>query len=204
MTLSCILTIFVYKLYKYNNIKMNVFTTNQIIIIFFSCVAACLVFLVIKKIYFMRKWKMRYFVFPKIDSRGIANTAMIIAISISIIILLTVLTAGLMGILFRAYPGWRVTIEGILIKIGGLMFGPIIGIFIGAVTDILTVALTAGMFHYGFFFCSILYGFLAGIIRSLLNTTKKNTLMFAIFGTVLVMVSALAIDLYGLLHIYRD
>jgi hypothetical protein len=76
------------------------------------------------------------------------------------------------------------------------MFGPIIGIFIGAVTDILTVALTAGMFHYGFFFCSILYGFLAGIIRSLLNTTKKNTLMFAIFGTALVMISALAIDLY--------
>jgi hypothetical protein len=48
---------------------------------------------------------MRYFVFPKIDSRGIANTAMIIAISISIIILLTVLTAGLIGILFRIYPG---------------------------------------------------------------------------------------------------
>jgi hypothetical protein len=36
---------------------------------------------------------------------GITNVAMIIAIAIAIIILLTTITAGLAGILFRAYPG---------------------------------------------------------------------------------------------------
>jgi LytS/YehU family sensor histidine kinase len=61
-----------------------------------------------------------------------------------------------------------------LIKIGGLLFGPIIGIFIGAATDILSVALTAGMFHYGYFIAAMLFGALSGFIRVFINNSKKN------------------------------
>lgn len=100
---------------------------------------------------------------------------MVISISIAIIIILTVLSAGILGIFFRAYPGWRSTIEGILIKIGGLMFGPIIGLFIGAITDLLTVILTAGMFHYGYFIAALAYGFFAGLIRTVINISKNKT-----------------------------
>ena len=94
--------------------------------------------------------KKRFYILPKVGIKGIASIAMVIAISISIIILLTVITADIMGVVFRAWPGTRITIEGMLIKIGGLMFGPFLGIFIGALTDLLSVALTAGVFHYGY------------------------------------------------------
>jgi LytS/YehU family sensor histidine kinase len=82
-------------------------------------------------------------------------------------------------------------IEGILIKLGGLVFGPIIGIFIGGITDIMTVLLTAGMFHYGYFIAALAYGFFAGIVRNII-VGKKNlfsmmilTTLFGILGTVL-------------------
>jgi amino acid permease len=80
-------------------------SANQIILIFIGIMGTFLLFMGVKKIYYYVKFRKRFYIFPKIDSKGIANVAMIISISISIIILLTVLTAGLMGILFRAYPG---------------------------------------------------------------------------------------------------
>jgi biotin transporter BioY len=41
------------------------------------------------------------------------------------------------------------------------------------------------MFHYGYFIASLAYGFFAGLIRSILNTTKKNTVTFTIISTFL-------------------
>jgi LytS/YehU family sensor histidine kinase len=106
---------------------------------------------------------------------------MIISISISIVLLLVLSTAGLMGTLFKVYPGLRVTVESVMIKIGGLLFGPIIGLFIGAVTDILDVLLTAGMFHYGYFIAAIAYGFISGLIRSVINASKNSDAKFVIY-----------------------
>jgi hypothetical protein len=165
----------------------------KIILIFVAFVGAVLLILIAKKIYYYIRYRRRYYIFPKINTTGISNTAMVISISVTIILLLTVLSAGAMGIFFRVYPGWRVTIEGILIKIGGLLFGPIIGLFIGALTDILTVALTAGMFHYGFFIIALAYGFFSGIIRVFINICKKNTALFVFLVTLLaIAVSAVA------------
>lgn len=163
---------------------------------FFLTIGAYILILVGKKIYYYVRYKKRFYIFPKINSSGIANTSMVISISVSIIFILTSLTAGLMGIFFRIYPGWRVTIEGILINIGGLLFGPIIGIFIGAATDLLTIMLTAGMFHYGFFVCSIAFGFFSGLIKSLINVSKKNDLVYVIGSTVIIVIIAIAVDLY--------
>jgi LytS/YehU family sensor histidine kinase len=55
------------------------------------------------------------------------------------------------------------------------MFGPIIGLFIGAITDILTVILTAGMFHYGYFIAALAYGFFSGLVRTIINYTKNKS-----------------------------
>ncbi|GMO15695.1 MAG: hypothetical protein Ta2E_06730 [Mycoplasmoidaceae bacterium] len=160
----------------------NVFTNSGLIIsIFLGIVGLYIIYLVIKKLVLLYKYKLILNIFPKLTSRNIANIAMVIAISIAIIVLLTVLSAGIMGVLFRVYPSWRSTIEGILIKIGGLLFGPIVGLFIGAATDILTVTLTAGMFHYGYFISALAYGFFSGMIRNLFLINKKNKLAINLF-----------------------
>ena len=164
---------------------MNKPLTNwQVILVFLSIVFVTLFFLLIRKIYYYFVRKQRYYIFPKISVKGITNIAMVISISVATILLLTIVTAGVLAIVCRAYPGWRVTIEGILIKIGGLLFGPIIGIFIGGTTDLLTVGLTSGMFHYGYFVSALAFGFFSGIIKWLIVISKNNKFLFCIYSTI--------------------
>jgi LytS/YehU family sensor histidine kinase len=113
---------------------------------------------------------------------------MIISIAIAILLLLTSITGGFLAIFFRSYPGFRISIESILIKIGGLCFGPIIGMFIGAVTDLLSIFLTAGMFHYGYFLAAIFFGFFSGIINLLLTKSKFQMRKFVPVGCILMIV----------------
>lgn len=153
-------------------------TLYDVLIIFGSFVLLVFLSFVCKKIYYRLVHKKRFYIFPRLSTKGITNIAMTIAIATAILLLLTVLSSGLLGVLFRAYPGWRVNIESILIKVGGLCFGPIIGLFVGFSTDLLSVALTAGMFHYGYCIAASLFGLLSGLILTLRNFTKNNKLFF--------------------------
>ncbi|MDR1234489.1 MAG: hypothetical protein LBJ97_00185 [Mycoplasmataceae bacterium] len=175
-------------------------TSLDAILIFLSFLAVVGLAIVIKKIYYRFRYNQRVYIFPRIGVKGIANIAMVISIAIATLLLLTIVSAGLLGILFRAYPGWRVTIEGILIKVGGLLFGPIIGIFIGAATDLLSVALTAGMFHYGYFIAAMVYGLLAGIVKTILNVSHGKQVRFAFISTILVSIIGIVSVLYVLLQ----
>jgi hypothetical protein len=66
--------------------------------------------------------------------------------------------------------------------------------FVGAVTDLLSVALTAGMFHYGYFIAAILYGLLGGLIRSVINITHGKQVEFLFISTIIIiLVMALSI-----------
>lgn len=161
----------------------------QVLIIFGCFVAVVFLLTICKKIFYRLVLKKRLYIFPRISTKGIANIAMTIAIATAILLLLTIISSGLLGILFRAYPGWRVNIEGILIKIGGLCFGPIIGLFIGISTDILSVALTAGMFHYGYCIAATLMGLLSGLLSSLRNLTNNKKLLFHIGAFLLLTLS---------------
>lgn len=155
------------------------------ILIFVAFLIVLVIASLIKKIYYRVRYKKRFYILPRVSVKGIANIAMVIAISIAVIILLTVITADLFNVVFRAWPGTRVTIEGILIKIGGLLFGPFLGIFIGAMTDLLTVAMTAGVFHYGYLIAAMAYGLIGGVIRELFSYIKKKDIKYAIWSTVL-------------------
>jgi LytS/YehU family sensor histidine kinase len=167
-------------------------------LIIFLALIGCVIFLIsLKKIYYRFRLKKRYYIFPKISTKGISNIALVISISAAIILLLTLVTAGFMGILFRAYPGTRVTVEGILIKIGGLLFGPIIGVFIGGVTDLLSIALTAGMFHYGYFISACTYGLLAGFVRSIINISKGKRSVMISLGALYIGVCAMISIVYA-------
>ncbi|MCF0227461.1 MAG: hypothetical protein HUJ52_01435, partial [Malacoplasma sp.] len=134
---------------------MNSFTVPLIFIAFLFVV---LIVSIVKKLYYRFRWHKRYYIIPRVGIRGITSIAMTIALTVAIILVLAFLTAGLLAILFRAYPGWRIVIEQFLIQLGGLLFGPYIGLIIGALTDLLTVALTSGMFHYGYFIICMAYG----------------------------------------------
>jgi uncharacterized membrane protein YidH (DUF202 family) len=74
-------------------------------LIFLCFFATVIVALVAKKIYMRLRFKKRYYIFPRTNVKGIANIAMVISIAVATLLLLTVLSAGILGVLFRAYPG---------------------------------------------------------------------------------------------------
>ena len=169
---------------------------SQVSIIFICFVAFVFLVSLIKKIYYRVRWHRRYYIIPRIRIRGITNVAMIISMSIAIILLLTFISSGLFGIFFRGYPGARVLIEGILIQLGGLLFGPFIGLLIGGITDLLTIALTAGMFHPGFFIIVLAYGIIAGLFKSITIIFKNNNIKYAILASLIYIVVTLLLILY--------
>jgi hypothetical protein len=80
-------------------------TSLDAILIFLSFLAVVGLAIVIKKIYYRFRYNQRVYIFPRIGVKGIANIAMVISIAIATLLLLTIVSAGLLGILFRAYPG---------------------------------------------------------------------------------------------------
>ncbi len=180
------------------------FKSNQIIIIFLVFIGLITIMLFAKKIYLKVYRQKKYYIFPKLTIKGITSIAMTISLSTSIILLLTIITSGALGVIFKAYPGWRVVIEGILIQLGGLLFGPIIGLFIGGVTDLLTISLTAGMFHYGYFFVSIAYGFFSGVVRSVMNSTNNNMFKSNIYLSFLTLIVGAMNFIFILIQDYQE
>jgi hypothetical protein len=79
--------------------------TLDIALIFISFILVVYVVSFIKKLYYRFRYNKRYYIFPRTGIRGIANIAMVISIAVAAILLLTILTAGFLGVMFRAYPG---------------------------------------------------------------------------------------------------
>jgi hypothetical protein len=79
--------------------------TSNLVIIFFAVIGGFIVLLFGLKFIYRFRFHKKYNIFPRINNEGISNTAMVIAICVSIILLLTFLSAGVLGIFFRIYPG---------------------------------------------------------------------------------------------------
>ncbi|WP_462216941.1 Asp-tRNA(Asn)/Glu-tRNA(Gln) amidotransferase subunit GatC [Mycoplasmoides genitalium] len=131
-----------------------------------------IVYLFFKNILFLFFFKRYPKNTPKIGVSNITTIAMIIAVAVSVVLVLMALAGGLTAALFRGYPGFRVTLELILVKISGLLFGPIIGIFSAATIDFLTVIFSGGVFNIGYVLGAILTGMIAGILREVLISTS--------------------------------
>lgn len=157
----------------------------HIILIFLAFFLSLIIASWVKKIYYYFWLKKKYFVIPRPGIKGITNIAMVVSLSVAVLILMTIITSNLFSVLFRAFPGTRVTIEGILIKIGGLLFGPFLGLIIGLLTDLLSVLMTAGIFHYGYFIAALAYGMISGIIRTIVTFSSQNKTKFAIYSTII-------------------
>lgn len=157
-------------------------------LIFLAFFVVLLFFALCKKIWSLMVFKKKYYIIPRPSIKGISNISMVIALSVAVLILITVITQNIMGIIFRAFPGSRITIEGMLIKIGGLLFGPFIGMLIGLLTDMLSIALTAGIFHYGYFISAMAYGLLSGLVRSFIINTSSKRITTAISSTIFLLV----------------
>lgn len=173
-------------------------TLTEIILIFSSFIGLLFVILIGKKIYYRLHLKKRFFIIPRVGTNGIANIGMILGLSIAMILFLILVTANIASIVFRLWAGTRILVEGVLIKIGGLLFGPIIGMCLGAAIDILTITYSGGIFHFGYLMSAILFGLIGGLINMLVISTRDKELRFSIYSTLLTAV-IIAISLIPIL-----
>lgn len=184
-----------------NSSNTPTFRPIDAVSIFIAFFAVLVLVTLLKKVFYYIKFKKRYYVFPRPSIQGIANIAMVTALSVAVLLLLTFITSNAFSVLFRAFPGSRVTIEGILIKIGGLLFGPFIGMFIGALTDLLSIIMTAGIFHYGYFIAAIGYGLFAGLVKSIFSYSKKSNSVFALVATIIMVLICIAAISFTYLYV---
>lgn len=173
-----------------------------IFLLFGTFIGAVLLVSIGKKFYYRWFLKKRYFIIPRLSTTGICNVGIVLSLTITIIILLIITTAGLASTVFRLWAGTRIIFEGILIKIGGLMFGPIVGMAIGAATDLLTITYSGGIFHYGYFISAILFGLFGGLIRVMIRYSKNRNLKFTILSSISTIVIALSSSI--LIYVSND
>ncbi len=169
-------------------------TSLDMIIVFISFFVSVFLLTGLKKLYYYFFKKKKYYIFPRTSIMGISSIAMTMALCVVVLILISIVTSNVTAVLFRTFPGSRVTIESILIKIGGLIFGPFIGFFIGTVTDLLTVALTAGVFHYGYFMSAMAFGLIGGIVKVFINKFSKKEYKFILICSIALIVTGLAVS----------
>lgn len=132
-------------------------------------------------------------------NRKIAFVAILIATSVAFTLIMTTIVPPLI------WPSLRIAIGGLPVKITGYIFGPIVGMMTGAVSDLLTFAFRPTFFHYGYILALMLMGMIPGIFGyfmqrrwrqgfALANGEKINKVNLGITTATLVLV-ALAVVL---------
>lgn len=93
----------------------------------------------------------------RFTTKNIAYITMLSSVSVVATIIVSI------TIPITVLPPIRIAFEGLMIKITGYMFGPIIGIICAAVTDILVMLFVPSYISIYYMFCIVFTGFLAGI-----------------------------------------
>ncbi|WP_339047898.1 hypothetical protein [Spiroplasma endosymbiont of Colias croceus] len=93
----------------------------------------------------------------RFTTKNIAYITMLSSVSVVATIIVSI------TIPITVLPPIRIAFEGLMIKITGYMFGPIIGIICAAVTDILVMLFVPSYISVYYMFSIIFTGFLAGI-----------------------------------------
>ncbi len=62
-------------------------------------------------------------------------------------------------------PAVRVAFEGVLVKISGFIFGPIVGLISALVTELTVILFIPTYFHYNYLLVLMAFGFFAGLIK---------------------------------------
>ncbi|AJM71604.1 ECF transporter S component [Mycoplasma yeatsii] len=93
----------------------------------------------------------------KFNTKKITYISMMVAVSVSITTVIS------LTIPITVLPPIRIAFEGVMIKITGMIFGPIIGLIVGIVTEALTLMFVPSYIHIGYLVVAFSFGFWAGM-----------------------------------------
>ncbi|AGR41733.1 hypothetical protein [Spiroplasma diminutum] len=102
----------------------------------------------------------------RFTTKNIAYITMFTAINVSITVVIS------LTVPITVFPPIRIAFEGVMVKITGFIFGPIIGVLVALITEILVMIFVPSFVHPAFIIVIICYGFIAGIGSSFLRLGK--------------------------------
>ncbi|QHX36282.1 ECF transporter S component [Spiroplasma sp. BIUS-1] len=102
----------------------------------------------------------------RFTTKNIAYITMFTAINVSVTIVIS------LTVPITVFPPIRIAFEGVMVKITGFIFGPIIGVLVALITEVLVMIFVPSFIHPAFIIVIICYGFIAGIGSSFLRLGK--------------------------------
>ncbi|WP_342276244.1 hypothetical protein [Spiroplasma endosymbiont of Nebria brevicollis] len=144
---------------------LPLFSKNTAIYLIIALGATMLSYILINS--FWKLFKKDKYKGVRFTTKNIAYITMLSSVSVVATIIISI------TIPLTVLPPIRIAIEGLMIKITGYLFGPVIGIICAAVTDILVTLFVPSYISPVYMFCIVFTGFLAGI-AGILNVKLKN------------------------------
>lgn len=114
-------------------------------------------------------WK-RYFKRKQWTNRKIAFVAILVATSVAFVLVFTSIAP------IAAIPSFKLAAGGLPIKLTGYIFGPLVGVLTGVLSDSLSFAFRPVVWHWSYMFAWGVAGFVPGVIGYIMNRRwKKNS-----------------------------
>ena len=104
----------------------------------------------------------------RFTTKNIAYITVLSAVSVTVTIIVSVTVP------ITVFPPIRIAFEGLMVKITGYIFGPIVGLLSGIVTDSLTLLFVPSYIHIAYTIVIASFGFLSGCVSFLNKSTGYN------------------------------
>ncbi|QHX35581.1 hypothetical protein STIUS_v1c00260 [Spiroplasma sp. TIUS-1] len=128
----------------------------------------------------------------RFTTKNITGMTMLIAVSVSVTIVIC------MTVPIFVLPPIRIAVEGILVKMSGFIFGPVIGLIIGGVTELLVMFFVPSYIHPAYIIIMLGYGFFGGIASSFMRASKGNYwVTFGVINVFLLIYGVFILSIYG-------
>lgn len=149
-----------------NNHILSLFNqrTAMYLIVVFSLIMLCYILASV----FWKWLKKDNYQGVRFTTKNIAYMTMLTSVSVVATIIVSI------TIPITVLPPVRIAIEGLMIKITGYMFGPIVGIICAAITDLLVMLFVPSYINPVYIFCVVLTGFIAGVAGVLKVKLRKS------------------------------
>jgi len=104
----------------------------------------------------------------RFTTKNIAYITIFTAVSVSVTIVIA------LTVPITVFPPIRIAFQGVMIKIIGFIFGPIVGVLAGLISEMLVLLFVPSFIHPAFIITIVYFGFISGIGSSFLRLSKGN------------------------------
>ena len=117
---------------------------------------------------FIYKFYPRHYYGIRFTTKNIAYITLLSAVSVSVTVIVSIVFP------VTVFPPIRIAFEGLMIKIAGFIFGPIVGFMSGIITDLLCLMFVPSYIHIAYLIVVASFGFLSGLVGSLNRAVGKH------------------------------